>query len=171
MATNQAPKLARLLVRQLPGLPRLTVLDHDTSFVAGDDLKRAGRERYGHGGSLDVACPMRSSTQLIQLTAICRRYSTMREYTSRSERGAQCSRVSTHTLCEVYERVNRRGQRYLVGAWASAKLLVVATGDVSRGENVWRVYLGEGPYTLPELLSSRAGRRKPALNDAISAPP
>src|SRR5262249_5507150 len=59
LTTNQAPKLARLLVRQSPGLPSLTILDHDTSCVAGDDLKRAGREIYGHGGSLNVAYHMR----------------------------------------------------------------------------------------------------------------
>src|SRR5262245_3840072 len=47
-ATNQAPKLARLIVRESPGLPSLTVLDHNPSFVAGDDLKRTGREFYSH---------------------------------------------------------------------------------------------------------------------------
>src|SRR5262249_47981220 len=48
MATNQAPKLARLIVREPPGLPGLAIFDHDTSLVAGDDLKRAGRERNSH---------------------------------------------------------------------------------------------------------------------------
>ena len=55
MAMNQAPKLARLLVRESPGLPSLTIFDHDTGRVAGGDLKRAGRERYSHFAPLNGA--------------------------------------------------------------------------------------------------------------------
>src|SRR5262249_57950364 len=55
MAMNQAPKLARLLVRESPGLPSLTIFDHDTGRVAGGDLKRAGRERYSHCAPLNGA--------------------------------------------------------------------------------------------------------------------
>src|SRR5262249_10226714 len=46
--TNQAPKLARLIVRESPVLASLTVLDHNPSFVAGGNLKRAGNEFYSH---------------------------------------------------------------------------------------------------------------------------
>ena len=83
MATNQVSKLARLLVRQSPGLPSLTVLDHNTSFIARDDLKRAGCERYGHGGSLNVACPMRRHYAAHSTGCDLPPLLTMREYTSR----------------------------------------------------------------------------------------
>jgi hypothetical protein len=49
-------------------------------------------------------------------------------------------------LAQVFERVNRQGRRYLVGRVGSAKLLIVPTGTVSRGEPVWQVILGEGFY-------------------------
>jgi hypothetical protein len=48
-------------------------------------------------------------------------------------------------LALVYERVNRQGKRYLVGRVGTAKFLIVPTGDVSRGEPVWQVFLGEWP--------------------------
>jgi len=50
-------------------------------------------------------------------------------------------------LAKVFERVNRKGERYLSGRLGDARLLIVATGEVSRGEAVWRVFLGEAPYT------------------------
>src|SRR5215471_9671662 len=54
MAANQAPKLARLIVRESPGLPSLAIFDHDTSLVAGDDLKWADREVCSHRAPLNV---------------------------------------------------------------------------------------------------------------------
>jgi len=50
-------------------------------------------------------------------------------------------------LGKVFERVNRRGERYLAGRLGDAKLLIVPSGEVSRGEAIWRIYLGEAPYT------------------------
>jgi hypothetical protein len=50
-------------------------------------------------------------------------------------------------LGKVFERVNRRGERYLTGRLGEAKLLIVRSGEVSRGEYVWRIFLGEAPYT------------------------
>jgi hypothetical protein len=47
-ATNQATELVRLIVREAPGLPTLTVLDHYPSIVAGGDFKRADREFCSH---------------------------------------------------------------------------------------------------------------------------
>jgi hypothetical protein len=58
-------------------------------------------------------------------------------------------------LAQVFERVNRKGQRYLVGRIGIAKLLIVPSGEVSRGEPVWQVFLGEGAYT-PEGLAGLA---------------
>jgi hypothetical protein len=49
-------------------------------------------------------------------------------------------------LGQVFERVNGKGQRYLVGRLGIAKLLIVPSGEVSRGEAVWKVFLGEGLY-------------------------
>ena len=37
-------------------------------------------------------------------------------------------------LGQVFERVNKRGQRYLTGRLGDAKLLIVPSGEVSRGE-------------------------------------
>lgn len=48
-------------------------------------------------------------------------------------------------LALVYERVNRQGKRYLVGRVGTAKFLIVPTGEVSRGEPVWQIFLGEWP--------------------------
>jgi hypothetical protein len=50
-------------------------------------------------------------------------------------------------LTQLYERTSRQGRRYLVGRIGSAKLMIVATGEDSRGDPVWQVYLGEGPHT------------------------
>lgn len=49
-------------------------------------------------------------------------------------------------IAQVFELVNRHGRRYLVGRLGTAKLLIVPTNEVSRGEQIWRVFLGEGPY-------------------------
>jgi hypothetical protein len=49
-------------------------------------------------------------------------------------------------LTQVFERTNKEGRRYLVGRMGAAKLLIVATEEISRGEKVWKVFLGEGPY-------------------------
>jgi len=49
-------------------------------------------------------------------------------------------------LTQVFERVNRHGRRYLVGRLGGAKLIIVPTNEVSRGEPVWKVFLGEGQY-------------------------
>jgi hypothetical protein len=49
-------------------------------------------------------------------------------------------------LARLFERVNREGRRYLVGRIGSAKLLIVPTGEISRGEVVWQAILGEGFY-------------------------
>jgi hypothetical protein len=54
-------------------------------------------------------------------------------------------------LGEVFERVNKRGQRYLAGRLGAAKLLIVPSGEMSRGEPVWRVFVGEAPYTDESL--------------------
>ena len=58
-------------------------------------------------------------------------------------------------LTQVFERINPKGKRYLVGRIGTAKLLIVATDEISRGEPVWQVFLGEGPYT-PENAEALA---------------
>jgi hypothetical protein len=54
--------------------------------------------------------------------------------------------VTSIPLTQVYEKTNRRGRRYMVGRIGTVKLLVVATDQFDRGEPVWQVYLGQGPY-------------------------
>lgn len=49
-------------------------------------------------------------------------------------------------LAKVFERRNLRGEHYFVGRIGSARLVIVPTGTVSRGEPVWSVILGEGFY-------------------------
>jgi hypothetical protein len=53
---------------------------------------------------------------------------------------------SSVTLGDLYERVARNGRRYLVGRLGVAKVFVVATGERSKGNLVWRMYLGETQY-------------------------
>ena len=55
-------------------------------------------------------------------------------------------RVPHVPLTQCFERVNRHGRRYLVGRLGTAKLIIVPTTEVSRGEPIWKVFLGEGPY-------------------------
>jgi hypothetical protein len=55
-------------------------------------------------------------------------------------------RIPHVALGQLFERTNRRGQRYLVGRLGIAKLLIVPSGEVSRGEQIWKIYLGEGLY-------------------------
>jgi hypothetical protein len=50
-------------------------------------------------------------------------------------------------LSKLFERRNKRGERYLVGRLGDARVLIVASGEVSRGEPVWRLFVGEAPYT------------------------
>jgi hypothetical protein len=49
-------------------------------------------------------------------------------------------------LARLYQRTNVRGEVYFVGRLGSAKLLVVPTGTISRGEAVWDAIIGEGFY-------------------------
>ena len=52
LTTDQSYKLTRLPVREPPRLAGLEILDHYAAIAAGGYLKWAGRERYGHCGSL-----------------------------------------------------------------------------------------------------------------------
>ena len=49
-------------------------------------------------------------------------------------------------LGSLYERAGKCGRRYLVGRLGMMKLLVVSTGETSRGNPVWECFLTEGPY-------------------------
>lgn len=64
-------------------------------------------------------------------------------------------RIPSIPLTQVFERINPKGKRYLVGRIGTAKLLIVATGTISRGEPVWQVFLGEGPLA-PEGVEALA---------------
>jgi hypothetical protein len=55
-------------------------------------------------------------------------------------------RIPHVALGQVFERVNKRGEKYLVGRLGIAKLLIVPSGEVSRGEAIWKIFLGEGLY-------------------------
>ena len=64
--------------------------------------------------------------------------------------------MSRIALARVFERVDRDGKRFMTGRIGSAKLLIVPTGIISRGEPVWQVILGEGFYE--ELNSTAAAQ-------------
>jgi hypothetical protein len=49
-------------------------------------------------------------------------------------------------LARLFQRTNVRGETYFVGRIGSAKLLVVPTGEISRGEAVWDAVIGPGFY-------------------------
>jgi hypothetical protein len=53
-------------------------------------------------------------------------------------------------LGPVYERINKHGQRYLVGRLGLMKLLVVPTDEISKGERVWQAFLAQGPYATDQ---------------------
>jgi len=53
-------------------------------------------------------------------------------------------------LAQLYEHVSRRGRRYFVGRIGAAKVLLVETGNVSRGSPVWQLNLDQGPHTTKE---------------------
>jgi hypothetical protein len=52
-------------------------------------------------------------------------------------------------LAQLYERRTRSGRKYLVGRLGVAKVIVVATGEHSKGNPVWQMYLGETPQHAP----------------------
>ena len=55
-------------------------------------------------------------------------------------------KIPSIPLTQVYEKTNPRGRRYMVGRIGTVKLLVIATDQVDRGDPVWQVYVGQGPY-------------------------
>jgi hypothetical protein len=59
--------------------------------------------------------------------------------------------MSSHSnsivLAQLYEHVSRRGRRYFVGRIGAAKVLLVETGNISRGSPVWQLNLDQGPHT------------------------
>jgi hypothetical protein len=50
----------------------------------------------------------------------------------------------------LYERVNKHGDRYLVGRLGALKVLAVPTDEVSRGDRVWQLFFTETPYVTEE---------------------
>lgn len=59
-------------------------------------------------------------------------------------------RANSIVLAHLYEHVSRRGRRYFVGRIGAAKVLLVETGNVDRGNSVWQLNLEEGPHTTRE---------------------
>jgi hypothetical protein len=61
-------------------------------------------------------------------------------------------------LARVFERVSAAtGKKYFVGRVGSAKLLIVPTDIISRGEPVWDVVLGEGFYEERNSIAAAQG--------------
>jgi hypothetical protein len=74
--------------------------------------------------------------------------------------------MSSHNsivLAQLYEHTSRRGRRYFVGRIGAAKVLLVETGDISRGSPVWQLNLDQGPCTTE---SQAALAREIAADDA-----
>ena len=63
---------------------------------------------------------------------------------------AMSSHSNSIVLAQLYEHTSRRGRRYFVGRIGAAKVLLVATGNVSHGSPVWQLNLEEGPHTTME---------------------
>jgi hypothetical protein len=55
--------------------------------------------------------------------------------------------MSSIVLAQLYEHTSRRGRRYFVGRIGAAKVLLVETGSVSRGNRVWQLNLDQGSCT------------------------
>jgi hypothetical protein len=72
----------------------------------------------------------------------------------------------------MYERTNRRGERYLVGRIGNLKLMVLSTSEVSKGDRVWQAFLTEGvhhPAASVLALAGDGGLEDPSA--PVPAPP
>jgi hypothetical protein len=49
----------------------------------------------------------------------------------------------------MYERVNRRGEKYIVGRIGHLKLIIVSTAEISKGDRVWQAFVTEGVHNPP----------------------
>ena len=59
-------------------------------------------------------------------------------------------------LTQMFERTGASGKRYLVGRMGLLKLLIVPSGEVSRGDPVWQAFVFEGLSTEEQRLLAEA---------------
>jgi hypothetical protein len=63
-------------------------------------------------------------------------------------------RIPNLPLTTMYERTDRRGRRYIVGRLGNLKLMVFATGEVSKGDRIWHAFLTEiRHHTSPDAAA------------------
>ena len=58
-------------------------------------------------------------------------------------------RLARMPLAPMYERVDKRGTRYLAGRFGGMKLLVFETNEESRGQKVWQAIVCEVDELTP----------------------
>jgi hypothetical protein len=56
----------------------------------------------------------------------------------------------------MYERVNRRGERIIVGRIGHLKLTILCTAEVSKGDRVWQAFITESVRHAPEEIKALA---------------
>jgi|SoiMethySBSTD1v2_1073268.scaffolds.fasta_scaffold2098369_2 hypothetical protein len=62
----------------------------------------------------------------------------------RKRRFLDPSKGATVALGKCYERRNRRGQQWFQGRLGDANVMIVPTGEIDRGDEVWAIVLAEG---------------------------
>jgi hypothetical protein len=75
--------------------------------------------------------------------------------TSATMRAPQGPRAPHLPLAPLYERTNRRGERYLVGRIGNLKLMILLTNAVSKGDRVWQAYITEGVHNAPASTTAQ----------------
>jgi hypothetical protein len=72
----------------------------------------------------------------------------------------------------MYERINKRGEKYIVGRIGHLKLMILCTDEVSKGDRVWQAFITEGVHHPAASVLALAGDG--GLEDAsapVPAPP
>ena len=64
-------------------------------------------------------------------------------------------------LATLFERVTHDGRRYLVGRIGNARILVVPTKRISRGDPVWEAVITDGPHTVTIGAPNFEGDERP----------
>jgi hypothetical protein len=72
-------------------------------------------------------------------------------------------------LAAMYERTNKRGEKYIVGRIGHLKLMILCADEVSKGDRVWQAFITEGVHHPAASVLALAGNG--SLEDAGTPQP